>query len=173
MRVVDRADVTLFEHRATPERLVRRADAVALKSTGQTVRSVRSANDGARFSLATAPLSQERWLQIAISEEQSRDLEGHLRAGLVAVWIGAVIFGLIGGFFLTQRVLHPLRQFSATARQRDRVGRSVAARARARQRATSSTSWRTCSTASWRATRRWCAACARRSTTSPTICARR
>jgi signal transduction histidine kinase len=63
------------------------------------------------------PLSEGRWLQLAISDEQTQEVVGHLRAGLVAVWIGAVALGLLGGFFFTRRALRPVQRLANTARK--------------------------------------------------------
>jgi signal transduction histidine kinase len=116
VRVVDRADVTLFEHRSSPELSFDHA-ALAVTASSEAVRPVRARHDGSRWSVATRPLSEDRWLQVAISDEQTSEVVGHLRAGLVAVWSGAIALGLLGGFFLTHRALRPVRRLTATARK--------------------------------------------------------
>jgi len=115
VRVVDHSDITIFE-RANPS-LSFAADAMAAHPSGQTVRSVRDLNSGSLWNLSAAPLSEGRWLQVAISDEQTQEVVGHLRTGLVAVWIGAVALGLLGGFFLTRRALRPVQRLATTARK--------------------------------------------------------
>jgi len=115
IRVVDRSDITIFE-RANPG-LSFAADAMAAHPSSQTVRSVRDLNSGSLWSLSAAPLSEGRWLQMAVSDEQTQEVVGHLRTGLVAVWIGAVVLGLLGGFFLTRRALRPVKRLTTTARK--------------------------------------------------------
>ncbi len=115
VRVVDRSDITIFE-RANPG-LSFAADAMAAHPSSQTVRSVRDLNSGSLWNVTDAPLSQGLWLQIAISDEQTQEVVGHLRTGLVAVWIGAVTLGLLGGFFLTRRALRPVKRLTTTARK--------------------------------------------------------
>ena len=62
-------------------------------------------------------MTEGRWLQIAVSDEQTREVVSHLRAGLVAVWMGAIVLGLFGGFLFTHRALLPIRRLAATARR--------------------------------------------------------
>jgi len=114
VRVVDGSNETLFEHSGSA--LSFDATVMAVR-TSQVVRPVRAQNDGSQWNLAMAPLSEGRWLQLAISDEQTREVVGHLRAGLVAVWVGAIALGLVGGFFLTRRALSPLQRLAATARK--------------------------------------------------------
>ncbi len=115
VRVVDHTDITIFE-RSNPG-LSFAADAMAAHPSSQTVRSVRDLNSGSLWNLTAAPLSEGRWLQVAISDEQTQEVVGHLRTGLVAVWIGAVALGLVGGFFLTRRALRPVQRLATTARK--------------------------------------------------------
>ncbi len=114
VRVSDGADVTLFEHRSVAA-LAFDAATVDSKSGSPHVRAVHASSDGSTWSMAATPLSHGRWLELAISDDQTRELVGHLRAGLVAVWMGAVVLGLIGGFFLMRRALRPVQAFAATA----------------------------------------------------------
>jgi heavy metal sensor kinase len=115
VRVVDHSDITIFE-RANPG-LSFAADAMAAHPLSQTVRSLRDLNSGSLWNLTAAPLSEGRWLQVAISDEQTQEVVGHLRTGLIAVWIGAVTLGLLGGFFLTRRALRPVKRLTTTARK--------------------------------------------------------
>jgi signal transduction histidine kinase len=116
VRVVDHANVALFEYRSNPALSFDDA-VIAVRASSGGIRTVRARSDGSRWSFATAPLSAGRWLQLAISDEQTRVVVGHLRAGLVAVWMGAIVLGLLGGFLLTRRALRPARRLAATARQ--------------------------------------------------------
>jgi signal transduction histidine kinase len=115
VRVVDRADITIFEQ-ANPGMFFA-PDAIAVKGAPQTVRPVKEQSSGSMWNLTAAPLTQGRWLQVAISDEGTQEVVGHLRAGLAAVWIGAVALGLLGGFFLTRRALHPIHRLASTARK--------------------------------------------------------
>lgn len=115
VRVVDRADITIFE-RANPG-IFFAPDAIAVNGSSQVVRPVREQHSGSMWNLTSAPLTDGRWLQVAISDEQTQEMVGHLRAGLAAVWIGAVALGLLGGFFLTRRALHPIQRLASTARK--------------------------------------------------------
>jgi heavy metal sensor kinase len=115
VRVVDQSDITIFE-RANPGPSFA-SDAMAAHPSSQRVRSVRDLNSGSLWNVTDAPLSEGRWLQIAISDEQTQEVVGHLRTGLVAVWIGAVALGLLGGFFLTRRALRPVKRLTTTARK--------------------------------------------------------
>jgi signal transduction histidine kinase len=114
VRVVDHSDITIFE-RSNPG-LSFAADAMSTLPSSPKVRSVRDQNSGSLWNLTAAPLSEGRWLQVAISDEQTQEVVGHLRTGLVAVWIGAVTLGLLGGFFLTRRALRPVQRLTTTAR---------------------------------------------------------
>jgi signal transduction histidine kinase len=114
VRVVNSADVTIFEK--TNSDLSFTADAFPGREPSSGVRPVREKNSGSLWNLVATPLPGGRWLQIGISDEQTAEMVGHLRAGLVAVWIGAVVLGLIGGFLLTRRALRPVQQLAATAR---------------------------------------------------------
>jgi len=89
----------------------------AVTASSQRVRPVRAQNDGSLWNMGTMPLSEGRWLQLAISDEQTQEVVGHLRAGLVAVWIGAVALGLLGGFLLTNRALRPVQRLASTAQK--------------------------------------------------------
>jgi signal transduction histidine kinase len=117
VRVSDRADMTLFEHRSRSA-LALDAATVRTLDASSSVRAVHERRDGSTWRVASTSLSQGRRLQVALSDEQTREVVGHLRAGLVAVWMGAIVVGLVGGFILTRRALRPLRDFAATA---DRV----------------------------------------------------
>jgi signal transduction histidine kinase len=114
VRVVDRADVTVFE-KANPG-LSFAAERLRRRDASPGVHAVREQNSGSLWNLAGAPLSDGRWLQIGISDEQTAEMVGHLRTGLVAVWIGAIALGLLGGFILTRRALRPVQRLAATAR---------------------------------------------------------
>ena len=75
---------------------------------------------------------------------------------------------------LTCSALQPVRDLGRDrARHPARPGALQRARAGPRRPATRSTSWARCSTRCSTASRRWSPACAARSTTSPTTCARR
>jgi signal transduction histidine kinase len=115
IRVVDRTDITIFE--LSRPGLSFASDAMAVDKSSRTVRPLREQNSGALWNLTAAPLSEGRWLQLAISDEQTQEIVGHLRTGLVAVWIGAVALGLLGGFFLTRRALRPVQRLASTARK--------------------------------------------------------
>ena len=115
VRVADSADVTLFEHRSRAA-VTFDAQTLVPERSSTAVHNVHSGDDGASWSVASAPLSGGQWLQVALSDDATRELVGHLRAGLLAVWIGSILLGLIGGFFLTRRALRPLQQLGATAR---------------------------------------------------------
>ena len=115
VRVVDRTNVTLFQ--SSNGELSFAATTIAVTASSQRVRPVRAQNDGSLWNLGTMPLSEGRWLQLAISDEQTQEVVGHLRAGLVAVWIGAVALGLLGGFFFTRRALRPVQRLANTARK--------------------------------------------------------
>ena len=115
VRVVDRTDITIFE-RSNPG-LSFASEAMTVDKSSQTMRPVREQNSGSRWNLTAAPLSEGRWLQIAISDEQTQEIVEHLRTGLVAVWVGAVALGLLGGFFLTRRALRPIQRLTNTARE--------------------------------------------------------
>ncbi|HEX4458576.1 MAG TPA: ATP-binding protein [Polyangia bacterium] len=114
VRVSDGADVTLFEHRSVAA-LDFDAAAIAPNRASSKVHAVHAPSDGSTWSTASTPLGEGRWLQLAISDDQTREIVGHLRAGLVAVWLGAVVIGLVGGFILMRRALRPVQQFAATA----------------------------------------------------------
>lgn len=116
VRVVDGADVTLFEHRSSPA-LSFNAAAIAVKTPSHAIRPIHAENDGSLWSFAIAPLAEGLWLQVAISDEETREVVGHLRAGLVVVWTGAILLGLFGGFFLTRRALRPVQHLAVTARK--------------------------------------------------------
>jgi signal transduction histidine kinase len=114
VRVVDRSDVTLFEK---PNLALSFApDRFAVQDSPREMHSIRERSTGSLWNLTAAPLSDGRWLQIGVSDEESREMVGHLRTGLVAVWIGAVLLGLLGGFLLTRRALRPVQRLAATAR---------------------------------------------------------
>ena len=115
VRVVDRADITIFELSSPGMSFA--PEAITLDKSPRAVRPVREQKSGTLWHLAAAPLSEGRWLQIAISDQQTQEVVGHLRTGLVAVWIGAVALGLLGGFFLTRRALRPIQRLTSTARQ--------------------------------------------------------
>jgi signal transduction histidine kinase len=80
------------------------------------VHLVREQKSGALWNLIATPLTDGHWLQVGINDEQTAEMVGHLRAGLVAVWIGAIVLGLLGGFLLTRRALRPVQHLAATAR---------------------------------------------------------
>jgi signal transduction histidine kinase len=115
VRVVDRADVTIFERSNSGPSFG--SDAIAAKRSSQSVRPVRDQNSGSLWNLTAAPLSEGRWLQLAISDEHTQEIVGHLRTGLVGVWIGAIALGLLGGFFLTRRAMRPIERLAHTARK--------------------------------------------------------
>jgi heavy metal sensor kinase len=114
VRVVDRADVTIFEKKSSG--LSFAADGPPRRESSTRVHPVREQQSGSFWNLTATPLSDGHWLQIGISDEQTAEMVGHLRAGLVAVWIGAVVLGLVGGFLLTRRALRPVQRLTATAR---------------------------------------------------------
>ncbi len=115
VRVVDRTDTTIFE-RANPG-IFFAPDSIAVNRSSPKVRSVREQGSGSLWNLTATPLGEGRWLQVAISDQGTQEVVGHLRAGLAAVWIGAVVLGLVGGFFLTRRALHPIQRLASTARK--------------------------------------------------------
>ncbi len=100
VRVVDPAQVTLFEHHFTP------ADSGAAKQPA-----------AGALQTAVAPLPMGRSLHLVIRDDQTLQILAHLRAGLVAVWVLAVIVGLAGGFLLTRRALAPVSLLASTAQE--------------------------------------------------------
>jgi signal transduction histidine kinase len=114
VRVVDRADVTIFEK--TPPRLSFAAEGSPRRQPSPTIHPVREQSSGSLWSLIGTPLPNGHWLQIGISDEQSAEMVGHLRTGLVAVWLGAIALGLVGGFLLIRRALRPVQRLATTAR---------------------------------------------------------
>jgi signal transduction histidine kinase len=114
VRVVDRADVTVFE-KSHPG-LSFAPLALARGAVSPRVLPVREQNSGSLWNLSMAPLSDGRWLQVGMSDEHTEEMVGHLRTGMVAVWVGAIALGLLGGFFLTRRALRPVQHLAATAR---------------------------------------------------------
>jgi signal transduction histidine kinase len=114
VRVVNSSDVTIFEKPHPGLSFTESASPRREPSSG--VHPVREENSGLLWNLVATPLPDGQWLQIGISDEQTAEMVGHLRAGLVAVWIGAVVLGLIGGFLLIRRALRPVQRLAATAR---------------------------------------------------------
>lgn len=115
LRVLDRKHGTLFAYRSAPEILFDPSDTRPETST-PIVRTVRAQTDGAIWNLGTVTLSEQLHLQLARSDE-TWEVLGHLRAGLLVVWLGAISFGLLGGFYLTRRALQPVGQLAATAKR--------------------------------------------------------
>jgi signal transduction histidine kinase len=103
VRILDPAQVTLFEHHANP--------GIDLTTP------VQRASDGSRWQVGVAPLPMGGALQLAMRDDLSLQLFTHLRASLLAVWVLAVALGLAGGFLLMRRALSPVAQLADIAQQ--------------------------------------------------------
>lgn len=116
LRVVGADGVTEFEYRSATSALGFEAAGLSPANLAPPYRSVRG-TDGARWDLATAPLTDGRFLQLALRDERSESVLSRLRVALLVAWLLAIGLGLCGGFLLTRVALRPVRELTTTARQ--------------------------------------------------------
>ncbi len=69
------------------------------------------------WTLTQVRLDAQRWLQLGVDDRPRRELLSHVRNGLVALLLLALILGTLGGLILTSRALSPVRALAATSRR--------------------------------------------------------
>ncbi|MEO6950845.1 MAG: ATP-binding protein [Polyangia bacterium] len=116
VRVLDSGNATMFEYRSTPEIAF---DTPVGPSNGATttLKNIRGRNDGSRWSIATTSLRGGFRLELALSDQATQETSAQLSKGLLIVWLGAIVLGLLGGYVLTRRALRPVAKLAATAQQ--------------------------------------------------------
>jgi len=148
------------------------ATMIALTAYSQRVRPVRGPRMTARCGTwVQCPLSEADWLQLAISDEQTQSCRPTCCwAGRGVDWSAAWTARRL---LLTNRAAAPGAASGSTRAEGDSDLVTSRCAFLSVGRAMSSTNCPTCSTGCWRAIRRWCGGCVKRSTTSLTICAHR